>query len=420
MASNPFIGVMYHWIGGLAAASFYIPYKAVRQWSWETYWLVGGFFSWIIAPVCLAWLLVPHVWQVLQAADARTLLLAYGFGALWGVGGLTFGLSMRYLGIALGMAVALGFCAAFGTLMPPIFQGQLGTIFASGPGRVTLLGVLVCLVGIAISGMAGMSKERELSAEQKKSSIAEFNFGKGIFVAVFAGIMSSCMAFGLDGGAPIAKLAKAQLLAHHDSPLWQNLPILVVVLLGGFTTNFIWCVGLNLWHGSGGEYMNRSGARGINGASNRDAARDANLHDSMAEISATEAVSPWDIDALESPAKAHMAGRRVAAATVQPDLARTHAPLLNNYTFSAVAGVIWYLQFFFYSMGETEMGKYVFASWTLHMASIIIFSTLWGVALKEWTGTSKRTHWLIAAGLAVLVSSTVIIGYGSFLRAAAH
>ncbi len=419
MAANPFIGVMYHWIGGLAAASFYIPYKAVRKWSWETYWLVGGFFSWIIAPICLAWLLVPNVWHVLGEADGRTLLLAYGFGVLWGIGGLTFGLSMRYLGIALGMAVALGFCAAFGTLMPPIFQGQIGAIFASASGRFTLLGVLVCLVGIAISGMAGMSKEREMSDEQKKASIAEFNFGKGILVASFAGVMSSCMAFGLAGGAPIATLAKAQLLAHHDSPLWQNLPILVVVLLGGFTTNFIWCVALNLSHGSAGEYINAPGGDN-NGGLGRDATRAANFHDSMAEISATEAVSPWDTDALKSPAGVPTGAGPAAAAAELPDLAQIRAPLLNNYTFSALAGVIWYLQFFFYSMGETEMGKYKFASWTLHMASIIIFSTLWGVALKEWTGTSKRTHWLIAAGLAVLIGSTVVIGYGSYLQAAAN
>ena len=126
MNANPFLGVFFHWLGGLASASFYIPYRGVKKWSWETYWLVGGVFSWIIAPMFFAWLLVPDVWNVIRSAPARSLGLAYFFGVMWGLGGLTFGLTMRYLGIALGMAVALGYCAAFGTLMPPIFSGEIG------------------------------------------------------------------------------------------------------------------------------------------------------------------------------------------------------------------------------------------------------------------------------------------------------
>lgn len=367
MNANPFLGVFFHWLGGLASASFYIPYRGVKKWSWETYWLVGGFFSWIIAPLLLGWLLVPDVWNVISSAPAKSLLWAYVFGAMWGLGGLTFGLTMRYLGIALGMAVALGYCAAFGTLMPPIFNGEISTIIQQSSGQIVLLGVAVCLAGIAVSGMAGMSKERELTEEQKKATIQEFSFVKGMLVATFSGVMSASFAYGLAAGKPIGDLAKASLEQHGGNDLWQNLPVLVVVLWGGFTTNFIWCVLLNIKNKSGHEYLSP--------------------------------VCTVIDDSKGSP------------------VARTESvPLVSNYIFSAIAGTTWYLQFFFYSMGQTRMGKYEFSSWTLHMASIIIFSTLWGIALKEWKGTSRRTHVLIAIGLAVLIGSTVIVGYGNFLK----
>ncbi len=373
---NPLLGIFYHWLGGLAAASFYIPYRGVKRWSWETYWLVGGVFSWLIAPWVLAAILVPNLIGVLTSSPSTSLVWSYTFGAMWGLGGLTFGLTMRYLGIALGMAVALGYCAVFGTLMPPIFAGEFGSIVATPSGRMILLGVGVCLAGIIIAGLAGMSKERELPEDQKKASVKEFNFVKGMLVATFSGIMSSCFAYGLAAGKPIGDLAKASLETHGGSDLWQNLPVLIVVLLGGFTTNFIWCVILNLKNRTGHEYISFS---------RRD----------VAEMAATEGVAPWD-NASEKP---HLP-----------------VPILSNYIFSALAGITWYLQFFFYSMGETRMGEYKFSSWTMHMASIIIFSTLWGIAFHEWKGTSKRTHLLVALGLFTLIASTLIVGYGNFLK----
>ncbi len=357
MTPNPFLGVLLHWTGGLAAASFYIPYKQVRRWSWETYWLAGGFFSWIIMPALMASLLVPGVWSILAHTPIHVLFWAFLFGMLWGVGGLTFGLTMRYLGIALGMAVALGYTAVFGTMIPPIFHGQLSGIFSTLSGKFILLGVFASVIGIGVSGMAGMSKERELTTEQKQSTITEFHFGKGMAIATFSGIMSSCMAFGLDAGKPINDYAVNILQHHGRSAIWQGLPVLIPVLLGGFVTNFVWCAALNIKNRSGREYL------GV-------------------------------VD-----------GQKEGASLIA-----------NNYLFSAMAGITWYLQFFFYTMGQSKMGSYSFSSWTLHMASIMIFSMLWGIALKEWKGTSKRTHWLIALGLAVLVSSTVIIGYGNYLN----
>ena len=249
---NPALGVFFHWLGGLASASFYVPYRGVKHWAWETYWLVGGFFSWIIAPWILALTMTHDLMGVLHEAPASSLLWAYIFGVLWGLGGLTFGLTMRYLGMSLGMAMVLGYTAAFGTLMPPIFRGVFASeVLGTRSGLVILGGVAVCLLGIAVAGAAGVSKEREMSTEQKRASIKEFDLKKGLLVATFSGVMSACFAYGLAAGDPI----KAITIQHGTPVLWQGLPVLVVVLAGGFTTNFIWCLILNIRNRTGHQYF---------------------------------------------------------------------------------------------------------------------------------------------------------------------
>jgi L-rhamnose-H+ transport protein len=386
MNPNPLLGVVFHWLGGLASGSFYVPYKGVRKWSWETYWLVGGFFSWIICPWLLASILTNDLAHVIRQQAAGTLWWTYFFGAMWGFGGLTFGLAMRYLGMSLGMGVALGYCAAFGTLLPPIFKmfipsipvaETLGQIASTLPGQITLAGVGVCLLGIGIAALAGLTKEREMPAEEKRKTIAEFNFRKGIVVATFSGIMSACFAFALTAGNPIGE---ASLAAGTDA-IWTGLPKLVVVLLGGFTTNFVWCVLLNVRNRSGYQYL-ASHVR----------AEHAGLTASGGESGG--------------------AGQPAA----QPAVADLKVPVFSNYFFSALAGVTWYFQFFFYTMGETQMGRFGFASWTLHMASIIIFSTMWGWIFHEWKGSSKKAHLLIAGGIVSLILSTIVIGYGTYLK----
>ncbi|MGB8261447.1 MAG: L-rhamnose/proton symporter RhaT [Terracidiphilus sp.] len=357
MEANPFLGVILCGLGGLVSAGFYLPFRKVRRWSWETYWLAGGVVSWVLAPWILAGLLTAGLLGVLANIPASTLVWTYIFGVLWGIGGLTFGLTMRYLGISLGIAVALGNCAVFGTLVPPVVDGTFGQLLAQRSGQVTLLGIAVCALGIVLAGAAGVSKESELSTAQKKAAVSEFNLKLGLAVGVFAGVMSACFAFGLHAGDPI----KAYAVAHGTSALWQGLAVLVVVLAGGFTTNFIWCLILNIRNKSYGEYL------------------------------------------------------RVPEAKNEEEAKAGKPSLAANYFFSGLAGLIWYLQFFFYTMGESQMGRYRFSSWTLLMASTIVFSTLLGIAVKEWRGVSRRTQFLLALTLVTLVGSTVIVGYGNYL-----
>ena len=386
MGTNPFIGVIYHWIGGFASATNFIPFRAIKRWSWEIYWLIQGFAAWIVAPVVLAYIFVPNLFGILHTAYAThpsDVRYAFLFGALWGIGGLTFGLAIRYLGIALGYAIALGLCTAFGTLIPPIYTGQITTIMHETSGQIILLGVAICIIAVAVNGAAGWSKEQETTPEEKaEAGESDFSFAKGIAVAIFAGIMSSFFAFGLAAGKPIGDIAKTVLLANHRLDLWQNLPILIVVLWGGFLTNFIWSAVLIIKNSSIKQFF---GAPGTN----------------PMRASHSSGDTLVDFDPLDASTYDRLAPKTLVA----------------NYLFAAMAGVIWYFQFFFYSMGQTKMGKYDFSSWTLHMASIIIFATLWGLALKEWRGTSTRTKWLVATGLFLLVGSTVVVGYGNYLKA---
>jgi L-rhamnose-H+ transport protein len=386
---NPFLGVIFHWIGGFCSATNFIPFRGIKRWSWEVYWPIQGFAAWIIAPTVLATIFIPNVFGILSAVYAsnpRDVQYAFLFGVLWGVGGITFGLAIRYLGIALGYAIALGLCAFFGTLVPPVYHGQIVTLFHQSSGRIILLGVLVCLFGVAVNGAAGYSKEQEITPEEKaEAGERDYNFGKGIAIAILAGFMSSFFAFGLDAGKPIGDLTATHLVAAGMTGrlVLKNLPILIVVLWGGFATNFVWSAILIFQNGSVKQFFGEPGSNPMRAA--------ATSGDTLVDF------DPLDPSTYD----------RLAPAT-----------LIANYIFAAMAGVIWYFQFFFYSMGQTKMGKYDFSSWTLHMASIIIFATLWGLVLKEWHGTSVRTKVLVTCGLVLLVGSTVVVGYGNYIHAA--
>jgi L-rhamnose-H+ transport protein len=345
-------GIFFHFLGSFASGSFYLPYKKMRGWSWESAWIIGGVFSWLLMPFIAALLTVPDFMSIIKSTDSNTIFWTYFMGILWGIGGLTFGLSMRYLGLSLGMSVALGFTSAFGALVPPIyrdlFSSDSGSTFSqmlkTNSGLMVLMGVIVCLLGIFICGRAGMLKERELSDEQKKEGVKEFDLKKGLIVAGISGTLSACFNFGIEAGKPMAALA----VENGTNPLFQNNVIFVVLLWGGMTTNFIWCMFLNTKNRSFSDYLNKS------------------------------------------------------------------MPLGNNYLFAAIAGTTWFLQFFFYGMGESKLGNGA-SSWILHMALIIVVSSMWGIIFKEWKGVSKKTFSTILMGIAIIIASVIIVGYGNSL-----
>jgi L-rhamnose-H+ transport protein len=354
---NPLLGILMYVIGGATGASFYLPFKKVRGWAWESYWMIYTLVALLIVPWALAFSMSPNVISVLRATPWERLGLCFLFGAMWGAGGLTWGLMIRYLGVGLGTAIGCGLCAAVGTLVPPIFLGEFEKLVATSTGTAALVallaGVAVSLVGISVTGAAGMSKERELSEEQKKAAVAEFNFTKGLLLAIFSGVMSAGMSFGIrmgDVGELESLTALTQKFEPITPPMWKGLPVLVVVLLGGFTVNFLWCLLLNLKNRTLGDYTK--------------------------------------------------------AAT----------PLAANVIFAALAGTLWYSQMVFYTAGDSRIGAYKFSGWSVFMSSQIIFSTLWGLALLEWKGASSRTRKFLTAGLVLLVISLAIIGLGNYLK----
>lgn len=347
------LGVIFHFIGGFASGSFYMPYKKVRGWNWESYWIIGGLFSWLIIPPLAAWLTVPGFGEIIRNTPLDTIKYTLLFGVLWGFGGLTYGLGVRYLGMSLGNSVVLGFCSAFGALVPAIYYNfypeagktSFNDLLNTTWGQIVLAGIIICLLGIYICGRAGMMKEKELPDEQKKKSVAEFNLARGLAVAIFSGIMSACFNFGIEAGKPMAENA----IESGINPLFQNNVIYVVLLWGGLATNLIWSVLLNARNRSFKNYNDPS------------------------------------------------------------------TPLAKNYLFSALAGTTWYLQFFFYGMGESKLGNGA-SSWILHMAFIILVANVWGLVLKEWASVSKRTKQTFIWGLITILVSVVLVGYGNALK----
>ena len=234
-------------IGAFCQSSCYVPINKIKSWSWESYWLVQGIFAWLVLPLLGAMLAIPegHGLGELIAKDPAAAGMTMFYGALWGVGGLTFGLPMRYLGVALGQSIALGTCAALGTLLAPIFTGHAADLTAA-----VVWGVVVTLVGIAIIGFAGHMKSASLSEEAKREAVKDFNFTKGITVALLAGFMSACFNIGLAQGA--------DLQFEGVNPMFVSLPATCLVTLGGFCTNAVYCLYQNNKNRTWGDY--RQGA----------------------------------------------------------------------------------------------------------------------------------------------------------------
>jgi len=364
------LGVIFHFIGGFASGSFYIPYKKVRGWHWESYWIVGGLFSWLIVPPLAAVLTIPDFMEIIQGTSGKILGFTFLFGVLWGIGGLTYGLGVRYLGVSLGSSIILGLCMVFGALIPAIFydfspvegKDTFGDMIGSTWGRTVLAGLLVCILGIIICGKAGMMKEKQLKAKRQVDGLindshgmevkTEYKFALGMFVSIVSGVLSACFNFGLEAGQQMAHVANDAWKAANPGEgefLFRNNVIYVVLLWGGLTTNFIWCMILNARNKTFGDYTNKK------------------------------------------------------------------TPLLSNYIFAALAGTTWFLQFFFYGMGESKLGNGA-SSWILHMSFIILVANMWGLVLKEWKGVGKKTISTIILGIITIILSVLLVGYGNSLK----
>ncbi|MCD8184917.1 MAG: L-rhamnose/proton symporter RhaT [Rikenellaceae bacterium] len=330
------LGLLIIAIGSFGQSSSYVPINKVKNWSWESFWLTQGVFAWLVFPLLGALLAVPAGSSLGQILSAGGAMKSLGFGMLWGIGGLTFGLSMRYLGVALGQSISLGTCSAFGTLIPAIMVGD--NLF-SGKGLIVLTGVCITIAGIAVIGYAGSLRDKNMSEEDKKKAIKDFALTKGLLVALLAGVMSACFNLGLESGA----LIKAKALELGSNGMFAQNPVTLLVTLGGCLTNLVYCLYQNAKNKTFSDYTRSSGA-------------------------------VW----------------------------------VNNLLFCALAGLLWYSQFFGLSAGQSffQPGSAVMAfSWSILMALNVTFSNVWGIILKEWKGCNKTVVTVLVIGLLILLFS---------------
>jgi L-rhamnose-H+ transport protein len=337
---NTLIGLIIIAIGACGQSSSYVPINKVKSWSWESFWLVQGIFAWLLFPLIGAFIALPagHSLGEVYAVAGSGVWKSIGFGVLWGIGGLTFGLSMRYLGVALGQSLALGTCSAFGTIIPVLLKGD--SLF-SGNGLILLIGVCIGIAGIATIGYAGSLKSKNMSDEEKKKAVKDFALKKGLLIALLAGVMSACFNLGLEAGVPV----KAQLLAWGTKDLMVLNPVILLVTIGGFITNGTYCLFQNCRNKTFKDYTSISFSTAI-----------------------------------------------------------------NNVLFCALAGVLWYSQFFGLGIGQSffePTGVMMAFSWSILMSLNVLFSNVWGIILKEWKGVGQKTVIILIIGLALLIISVI-------------
>lgn len=338
---NTLIGLLIIAVGSMGQSSSYVPIKKVKEWSWESFWLVQGIFAWLVFPYLGALLAVPagsSLGELLASGDGAALKALF-FGALWGIGGLTFGLSMRYLGIALGQSIALGTCSAFGTLIPAL---MVGTDLFTGEGLVLLIVVSVAIAGIAVIGYAGSLRAKNMTEEQKKAAVKDFALGKGLLVALLAGVMSACFSLGLEAAEPIRGAA----LEMGTQPLFAGLPAILMITLGGFVSNAIYCIFQNIKNKTGKEYFTVSGKVLIN-----------NLLFCL------------------------LAGG-----------------LWYSQFFGLALGKSYLVE------GSVMMAF----SWSILMSLNVTFSNVWGILLKEWKGAGSKTIVVLSLGMLILIFSLIL------------
>ena len=331
----------WHLLGAASGACFYAPIEKVKKWSWETTWAIAGFFSWILLPIGVSLILLPNFHDFYASMGTGLLLKVALFGAMWGVGNVSYGLTMRYLGMSMGIGIAIGVTLVVGTLIPPLIHGQAAMLFTTRGGLLTVGGVLVALIGVGVVSYAGHQKELLLSGE-----VREFNVKLGLLLAVLCGIFSAGMSFAIDAARPL----EAEALRLGVSPLYAALPSYVIIMGGGAIVNLSYC---------------------------------------FIRLAALKRLS------------------------IRADFAQPGDRILKNAVLASAAGIIWYMQFFFYAWGAANVPAHLFyVNWMLHMSMYVLCGGLVGLALGEWAGVGSRPVRLLWAGILVIISAANLVGLG--------
>jgi L-rhamnose-H+ transport protein len=334
-------GIGWHMVGAASGAAFYAPIGKVKKWSWETTWAIAGFFSWILLPIGVSFLLLPNFHGFYASIDASVLWKTALFGAMWGVGNVSYGLTMRHLGISLGVGVAVGINLVVGTVMPPLLAGQAAVMFQSKSGLYTMAGLLLGVIGVAIVSYAGHQKEIQMRGERM-----EFNLKLGLTLAVLCGFFSAGMAFAINAAGPMSAAA----LKLGVAPGYAAMPAYVFIMGGGAVVNMSYC---------------------------------------FIRLAALKRLSLRD------------------------DLSQPKGTLLRNASLAAAGGIMWYLQFFFYAWGQSNIPERLsYVNWMLHMSGYVLFAGIIGLALGEWTGISGKPIRLLWAGIIVIIAAANLVGLG--------
>jgi len=343
--SNPIIGTGLHAVGGMSAASCYMPFEGVKKWSWGTFWIVQALFAWLIMPFLIGYFTVPNLLSVLIEAPSSAFWAAFILGATYGFGSVSFGYAIRNIGYSLTYTISIGISAVLGTVVPLILNGKIVEQFSKSGGGIVLAGMLISIVGVAMCGRAGFLKEKNLAQKDGKAKLG-FNMKKGLFHTLIAGTLSAVWGISLEFGQPISDIA-----AKYGAGYFEGNAKLIVSSMGCLVTNLTWFIVVTIKDGT-----------------------------------------------IKSLWQRKEAGNKI---------------FFGNYALSALAGSLWYTQFFFYGLGHVKMGSFMFASWVLHMSMLIFFSYIIGVIMKEWGGVTRRTYVTLVIALAVLVGSFVLMSYGS-------
>jgi L-rhamnose-H+ transport protein len=346
ITSNPILGTGLHSIGGISAATCYLPNTQTRKWSWGTFWLVQALFAWVIMPLIIGWITVPGFFKLLYEAPSKPFWSAFLLGAAYGFGGMSFGKAINHIGYSLTYTLAIGISAVLGTIFPLIVFGGLGTFFSKPGGEIVLTGMILSMIGVCLCGWGGFRKEKDLNSLAAEKT--GFNMTVGLLLTIVAGILSGVFNLSLEYGQPIADIA-----AQNGAGNFQGNAKMIISTSGCFVVNFIWFIIAGIRKGTLKEFI----------------------------------------------PKGNLTGKQI----------------FRNWIWSALAGTLWCLQFFFYGLGHVKMGNFQFVSWVLHMSMLIFFSFIVGLLMKEWKNVKPLTYIILIIGLLALITSFCITSYGSYI-----